>query len=258
MTAFTPTSPIKKVTAGQLSAGVTQEILEDVMHSNFIGVVKDFVPAFKNANSKTGRVVYKFDYSNYFTMVSNSKGEQNAVINITGDVKKVKDVFTQSGFTIEQNDTQSVEYIKNFIREVSDILPETIRDYDRDQGDFEITQQAGKFHFEVKVKTVLFVKSRTSVTERVNCSLSITSRATGLVERLKFRIQDSRFIFGTSVFDWDKVRPDFFKHKLKRVFLTYSKNIIDEYGLVDTTKRPKEINDEEYERMKTIVKMITI
>lgn len=258
MTELTPKPLLKKMTVGQLSADVTQEILEDVMHSNFVGVVKDFVPAFKNKNSKTGRVVYKFDFSNYFTMVSTDKGEQNTVININGDVRKVKEVFIKTGFNIDYNDQASLDYIKKFIKEVGDILPETIKDYDHTDGDFEVTQQAGKFHFEVKVKTVLFVKSKTSVSERINCSLSITSKATGLVERVKFRIQESKFIFGTSVYDFENVRPDFFKHKLKKVFLTYSKNIIDEYGLIDTTKRPSEVNDEEYERMKTIVKMITI
>lgn len=248
----------QKMTVGQLSADVTQEILEDVMHSNFVGVVKDFVPAFKNKNTKTGRVVYKFDFSNYFTMVSTNKSEQNTVININGDVRKVKDVFVKTGFTVDHNDKSSLDYIKKFINEVGDILPVTIKEYNHEDGDFEMTQQAGKFHFEVKVKTVLFVKTRTSVSERINCSLSITSRATGLVERVKFRIQESKFIFGTSVFDFENVRPNFFKHKLKKVFLTYSKNIIDEYGLIDTNKRPSEVNDEEYERMKTIVKMITI
>lgn len=249
---------LQKITIGKLSADVTQEILEDVMHSNFVGVVKDFVPAFKNKNSKTGRVVYKFDFLNYFTMVSTDKGEQNTVININGDVRKVKEVFINNGFTIDHNDQCSLDYIKNFIKEVADILPEAIKEYDHTEGDFEVTQQAGKFHFEVKVKTVLFVKSRTSVSERINCSLSIASKATGLVERVKFRIQESKFIFGTSVFDFENVRPNFFKHKLKKVFLTYSKNIIDEYGLIDTTRRPNQVNDEEYERMKTIVKMITI
>lgn len=248
----------QKMTVGQLSADVTQEILEDVMHSNFVGVVKDFVPAFKNKNSKTGRVVYKFDFSNYFTIVSTDKGEQNTVVNINGDVRRVKEVFVNTGFTVEQNDQASLDYIKQFLKEVGDILPEPVKEYNHKDGDFEVTQRAGNFHFEVKVKTVLFVKTRTSVSERINCSLSITSKATGMVERVKFRIQESKFIFGVSVFDFENVRPNFFKHKLKKVFLTYSKNIIDEYGLIDTSKRPSEVNDEEYERMKTIVKMITI
>lgn len=43
-----------------------------------------------------------------------------------------------------------------------------------------------------------------------------------------------------------KMRARFFKHEIQKVFLTYSKNI-DEYGLIDTTKRPSEVNDEEYE-----------
>lgn len=249
---------LKKMTVSQLSDNVTQEILEDVMHTDFLGVVKSFVPAFKNKNSRTGRVVYKFDYCNYFTMVSTDKGEQNTVVNITGDSRKVKEVFINSGFSVEQNDQKSLDYIKTFINEVSDILPNAIKAYDYAKGDFENTQQAGKFDFEVKVKTVFFIKSRTSVSERMNCSLSITSKATGLVERVKFRIQDSKFIYGTSVFNFENVRPNFFKHKLKKVFLTYSKNIVDEYGLIDAKKRPKEITDEEYERMKIIVKMITI
>lgn len=249
---------LQKITVGKLSADVTQEIIEDVMHSNFIGVVKDFVPAFKNKNSKTGRVVYKFDFSNYFTMVSTDKCEQNTVVNINGDVRKVKEVFVKTGFDVEENTQESLDYINNFLKEVGDILPENIKEYNHKDGDFEVTQRAGNFIFEVKVKTVLFIKTRTKVSERINCSLSITSRSTGLVERVKFRIQESKFIFGTSVFDFENVSPNFFKHKLKKVFLTYSKNIIDEYGLIDTTKRPSQVNDEEYERMKTIVKMITI
>ena len=72
---------LQKITVGKLSADVTQEIIEDVMHSNFIGVVKDFVPAFKNKNSKTGRVVYKFDFSNYFTMVSHESIKNNIFYN---------------------------------------------------------------------------------------------------------------------------------------------------------------------------------
>lgn len=247
---------LKKVTVSQLSDNVSQEILEDVMHTDFVGVVKSFVPASKNKNSRTGRVVYKFDYCNYFTMVSTYKGEQNTVVNIIGDSRRVKEVFINSGFTVEQNDQASLEYIKNFINEVSDILPNAIKEYDYKNGDFEDTQQAGKFDFEVKVKTVFFIKSRTSISERMNCSLSITSKATGLVERVKFRIQDSKFIYGTSVFDFENVRPNFFKHKLKKVFLTYSKNIVDEYGLIDKKKRPKDITDEEYERMKIIVKWL--
>lgn len=248
----------KKMTVSQLSDNVTQEILEDVMHSNFVGVVKDFVPAFKNKNLKTGRVVYKFDYSNYFTMVSTDRGEQNTVVNITGDSRKVKEVFLNSGFTVVPNDQASIDYIKRFLNEVSDILPEALPEFDYSKGDFENRQRTNKFAFEIKVKTVLFIKSRNTVSERMNCSLSVITLSNGLVERVKFRIQDSKFIYGTSVFDLSNVRPDFFKHKLKKVFLTYSKNIIDEYGLLETNKRPKEVTDEEYERMKTIVKMITI
>lgn len=253
------TKPLrKKMTVSQLSGDVTQEILEDVMHSNFVGVVKDFVPAFKNKNLKTGRVVYKFDYSNYFTMVSTDRGEQNTVVNITGDSLKVKEVFLNSGFTVVPNDQASLDYIKRFLNEVSDILPEALQEFDYTKGDFDHRQRTSKFAFEIKVKTVLFIKSRNTVSERMNCSLSVITLSNGLVERVKFRIQDSKFIYGTSVFDLNSVRPDFFKHKLKKVFLTYSKNIIDEYGLLEGNKRPKEVTDEEYERMKTIVKMITI
>lgn len=250
--------PPKKMTVSELSSEVTQDVLEAVMHSDFVGTVKDFVPAYKSTNNKTGRVVYKFDFSNYFTMVSTNKGEQNTVVNITGSVRKVKDVFIKSGFTINKNDQTSLNYINEFLKQVSDILPNDLKVYNNDIGDLEERQSAGNFEFEVKVKTVLFIKSRYTVSERLNCSLSIISRKTGAVERVKFRIQDSKFIFGNSVFELDIVKPDFFKHKLKKVFLTYSKNIIDEYGLIDTNKRPKDVNDEEYERMKTIVKMITI
>jgi hypothetical protein len=248
----------KKMPVGHLMAGVTKEIFEEVMHSNFVDVKKEFKRSSFGLNSKTGRVVYRFNTFHYFSMVSSDKEGIHTVVHINGDVRAVKDVFIRSGFKVELNDENSLEYIKNFIKNVSDILPMELKDFDRNQGDYEQSQRAARFTFELKVKTVLFVKSKDTVSERLNCSLSILSHDTGLVERIKFRLQESKFIYGKSVFPCENINMDFFKYKLKRIFLTYSKNIINEYGLLEGNKRPREISEEEYERIKTIVKMITI
>lgn len=234
---------------------INKETIENVMNRVYPHTEREEIYHTSKTLSFMKRLVITAGSNTHFVISNNGLEKQSPSINISGNVSVVKKIFRESGFTVSETSSISHEFINHFIDKVNDLVLERFKPFDEKMTDYSFSQKVGSYNFKLNIKKLLLIKDEKTIVERCNCELGV-SKGTFL-ESVKFKIHEDEFIRGNFRQNVEDVKFDFFKVTLKRIFLNSHKNMIESNGLAEY-KKPHEVNDEDYESLKEIVKMILI
>lgn len=200
------------------------------------------------------RMTCKIDAFTHFVLTNNNDPFQAGTIDTQGNIEKIENTLIKTGIERVSNSEMSYQFLSKFITDVNDLTNDAFIDFKVTEDKYERSVKMGKYNCNLSVKPVLFIKDEHSFIKRINCIFELSYGSH--FERIRFRLHDKAFIHGNSIWAIEEVNSDFFKTSLKRMFLNANKDLLKTLGY--DFKKAREIDEQDYQNLKNIVKMILI